>query len=581
MPRLLIKKSIDPALDHPLTAESYTIGRAPDNDIVLDGTGISRRHAVLRREGERYTIADLGSHNGIYVNNVKLQQKELKDRDQVRIGNHILVYDESGQNDILAHSAPMIAVEEDYDQLVADLASPRATLHAKPDDTGALRQTQKERETLGMLYELSRTLSSLQSVEEVSHKALEILLQSTPAERGAVFLLEDDLGNLSPAMISQRDESTENLGPVVLSKTVAERILTERIGIITADAASDPRFAHGPSVVLQGLRSIACAPLIGKGGNLGILYLENRRAVGAFTNDDLRLLCAVASQVGLSVENARFFDALKRANEGLERQVEERTAALRETELKLYRSEKMASLSRLVAGVAHEVNNPLGALKANLELLMVLFGRLATTGNRPVEEVNMLKHMVAISHESVSACARIMSVVRSLSSFARLDEAEFKVASVNEGLSAIVQLLDPSARRRVEVILDLGDVPSIPCYPALLNEAFMNLLNNACQSIKKSGQVVIQTRHKGRQVVVSIRDTGGGIEREHLDKIFDPGFTTKGVGVGIGLGLAVAYSVIREHHGTIEVESELGQGSTFTVRLPISSPAKASSQVTA
>jgi two-component system NtrC family sensor kinase len=184
--------------------------------------------------------------------------------------------------------------------------------------------------------------------------------------------------------------------------------------------------------------------------------------------------------------------------------------------------------------------------------------------------------MVGISHDSVSACARIMSVVRSLSSLARLDEADFKIASVNDGLSAVVQLLDPSARRRVEVILNLGDVPPIPCYPALLNEAFMNLLNNACQSIQKSGQVGIETRKEGESVVISIRDTGSGIEREHLDKIFDPGFTTKGVGVGVGLGLAVAYSVIKEHNGSIEAESEPGQGSTFTIRLPISPPSRPS-----
>ena len=102
----------------------------------------------------------------------------------------------------------------------------------------------------------------------------------------------------------------------------------------------------------------------------------------------------------------------------------------------------------------------------------------------------------------------------------------------------------------------------------------MNLLYNACQSVNKSGQVVIETRKEGDQVVVSIRDSGCGIEREHLDKIFDPGFTSKGVGAGVGLGLAVAYSVIKEHNGSIEVVSERGQGSTFTVRLPVSPPSQ-------
>jgi len=574
MPRLLIKRSIGPAGDHLLTAERYIVGRGPESDIVLDGLGVSRRHAVLRREGETYVVEDLGSHNGVYINNIKTQRQELRDGDRIRVGSHILAYYVEGQSDPLADSAPTIAIEQDYDRLLADLSSTAAAQLSPFDDNAALRRARNERQTLGLLFDLSRSLSSLQSVEEVSRKALEILLQSTPAERGAVFLLQGDHGNLEPVMVVNRNESQESRDPVVLSRTVSERILAERIGIITADAISDPRFAHGPSVVMQGLRSIACAPLVGKGGNRGVLYLENKRAAGAFTNDDLQLLCAVSSQVGLSVENALFFEAFKRANEDLERQVEERTAALRQAELKLYRSEKMASLSRLIAGVAHEMNSPLGALKANLELLTVLFGRLATTAQRPVDEANLVKHMVGIFHDSVSACARIMSVVRSLSSFVRLDEAEFKIASVNDGLRAVVQLLDPSARRRAEVVLRLGDVPPIPCYPALLNEAFMNLLYNACQSVNKSGQVVIETRKEGDQVVVSIRDSRCGIEREHLDKIFDPGFTSKGVGAGVGLGLAVAYSVIKEHNGSIEVVSERGQGSTFNVRLPVSPPSQ-------
>ena len=122
------------------------------------------------------------------------------------------------------------------------------------------------------------------------------------------------------------------------------------------------------------------------------------------------------------------------------------------------------------------------------------------------------------------------------------------------------------------MVLNLGDVPALPCYPALLNETFMNLLTNACQAIKGKGQVFIDTRREGDEIVISIRDTGSGIPAEHIDKIFDPGFTTKGVGVGVGLGLAVAYSMIKEHQGSIQVSSELGQGSTFTIKLPINPP---------
>ena len=117
--------------------------------------------------------------------------------------------------------------------------------------------------------------------------------------------------------------------------------------------------------------------------------------------------------------------------------------------------------------------------------------------------------------------------------------------------------------------MNLGEVPAIPCYPALLNEAFMNLLTNSCQAIPQTGQVFIETRREAEEVVISFRDTGVGIPKEHLTKIFEPGFTTRGRGVGVGLGLPIAFSVIKEHRGAIHVESEPGQGATFTIRLPI------------
>src|SRR5213592_2519782 len=288
MPRLLIKKSAGNRAEVSLSEASYTLGRSPDNAIVLDGNGVSRHHAVLRREGEGFLIEDLGSYNGVFVNNVGVRQAALKDRDQIRIGNHILIFDLTGTAASLFSSASTITVEEDYERLVADLRS-QAAPETSPN-------AQKERQTLGLLYDLGRALSSVQSLDDVSRLALHILLETTPAERGAVFLLEEE-GTLRPGMVCVRDGVDSTLGPVVLSSTVAQRILSERIGIITVDAASDQRFAHGKSV--QGLRSIACAPLIGKAGNLGILYVENNRSVGAFANDDLKLLCAVASQVGL------------------------------------------------------------------------------------------------------------------------------------------------------------------------------------------------------------------------------------------------------------------------------------------
>ncbi|MBI3665767.1 MAG: FHA domain-containing protein [Acidobacteria bacterium] len=577
MPRLLIKKPMGTVMELPLGAGNYNLGRSADNDIVLEGSLISRRHGRIMKDGESYVISDLGSHNGIFINGQKIEQAALKDKDEIRIGNYILIYHE-GAVAAAAPAVESVTVEEDYENVVANLTIVARAPAQPKEDTAIMRQMQKERRTLALLCDLSRALSTVYSLDDVSCQAIQILLETTQAERGAIFLLDGD-NTLRPTMVCERGGTASSTVPVSISSTVSNRILSERKGIITADAAEDPRFAHGQSVVLRGLRSIACAPLVGKGGNLGILYLENNRSIGAFTHDDLELLCAVASQVGLSVENAKFFEELKRYNEELEQKVEERTAALRRVELKLWQAEKTASLSRLVAGVAHEINNPLGALKANLEVLMVMAARLATGENRTEKEANLLEQAVRITQESAAACARIISVVRSLRSFARLDESAFKMASVNESLSTTAQLLDPTARQRVEVVMSLGEVPPIPCFPAMLNEAFMNLLTNACQGIQGKGRIFIETRREDQEVVISIRDTGCAIPPEHHAKIFEFGFAAKGGRVAAGLGLAVAHSVINEHKGTIRLESAGDVGNTFTIRLPITLERSAASEV--
>ena len=568
MARLLIRQQDGQATDLDLTDSSYSIGRSVENDIVLEGGRVSRRHARLQRAGDDYTVVDLGSHNGTFVNGLRLQQPAvLKPGDEIGVGPHVLIF-EPPANAATIQGPVTVSLEKDYADLLSEATSFFPKVKLTGEDTRPPEATQKEQRTLRLLFDLSNALSALYSVPEVSEKALDILLESTRAEQAAIFLL-DESRSLRLATVRVRD-APAGVRPVVeLSSTIADRILKERKGILTADAATDDRFAHGYSVVVRQLRSLACAPLLGKSGDLGILYLENNRSIGAFTREDLSLLCAVASQIGLAIENARFFDALKRTNEELEQIVEERTAALRETQVKLFQTEKMAALSRLVAGVAHEINNPLGALKSNLDLLVQMFDRVAANPERRSDQSVLFENLAGLGQTSLLACGRIASVVRSLTAFVRLDQAEFKPASLNDGIQTVLQLMGPSVRQGIRITTRLGDLPEIPCYPALLNQALMHLIENACQAIKQTGDVTIETSRQDNQVVLRIRDTGCGIPKEHLPRIFEPGFTTKGVGVGVGMGLAVVQQVIREHHGTIDVESDAGKGCLVTIRLPL------------
>jgi signal transduction histidine kinase len=168
-----------------------------------------------------------------------------------------------------------------------------------------------------------------------------------------------------------------------------------------------------------------------------------------------------------------------------------------------------------------------------------------------------------------SGTQRVTEIVRRLRSFARLDQAELKKADIHEGLEDTLALIHHELKHNIVVKREYGAVPPIPCYPGRLNQVFLNLLNNARQAIRGKGEIAIRTCVLDQRVHVAVSDTGAGISPEHLRKIFDPGFTTKGVGVGTGLGLSICYQIVRDHRGEILVESEPGKGATFTVVLPM------------
>jgi PAS domain S-box-containing protein len=269
---------------------------------------------------------------------------------------------------------------------------------------------------------------------------------------------------------------------------------------------------------------------------------------------------------------------LEQAKQDLEIIVEKRTLELRQKQVQLVQSEKMAALGHLVAGVAHEINTPLGALKSNNDLLIRALSKMRSVVEDPATPATIRDHpqlgKILASIEDLnainkSAMERIVTIVRSLRQFTRLDNAEQARVDIHEGLESTLTLVHHELKNRIEVHKDYAALPPITCYPNKINQVLMNILVNASQAIEGPGDIFVKTSRTGDNVVIEIRDTGKGIAKENLDKIFDPGFTTKGVGVGTGLGLSIVYQIIEEHNGKVEIESETGKGTTFRIVLPI------------
>lgn len=283
----------------------------------------------------------------------------------------------------------------------------------------------------------------------------------------------------------------------------------------------------------------------------------------------------------------------------LEQALEDQNRQLRETQAALVQSEKLASLGQLAAGMAHEVNNPISFVANNLSVLRREVGSvnellagyhssmkvlrefrpdLVAESERLEREHDLewiQESLPKLCESSIDGLSRVRDIVKNLRDFARLDEAELDKLDVNQALRSTADVLrHESDSRQVTVQLDCAqDLPNVNCFPVKIHQVFYSLLQNAIQASEIGGTIVVATRtDQDGRVVVEVIDHGEGIDPSVLPHIFDPFFTTKPVGSGTGLGLAVSFGVIRDHGGEIEVESELGHGSTFRVRLPLQPP---------
>ena len=273
-------------------------------------------------------------------------------------------------------------------------------------------------------------------------------------------------------------------------------------------------------------------------------------------NDEIEILDAVASQLGNAIIRAELY----RKNAQNVRELKQALDELKETQLQLINSEKMASLGQLVAGIAHEINTPVASIKANNDILTKLVSQ--------IENDDIKQMFDQINNIDKEAIDRISKIVVSLKKFVRLDEAELQEADINKEMDLTLEIIRHETKNKVEIEKHYGDIPLIKCYPNMLNQVFTNILINACQAIETTGKITISTDVRDNMLEVKIKDNGKGIPKENLTKIFTAGYTTKGVGVGTGLGLAISQKIIDKHNGKIRAISELGVGSEFIITLP-------------
>ena len=309
----------------------------------------------------------------------------------------------------------------------------------------------------------------------------------------------------------------------------------------------------------------------------------------------------VLARVRSQLENKRARDWMVNKNQVLEAEVARRVAIQRELQLKLLQADKLAAIGLLSAGVAHEINNPVGFVSANLGTLRDYMGCLMDIAalcddalrHEPDTEVfrqNMwrlrqklqdadfdfirqdLPHLL---DESAGGLDRIKKIVGDLKNFAHADDDEWQLADINANLESTLNLARNEIKYKAKVNVDYGALPPVRCHPGRINQVLLNLLVNAAQAIDKSGEIGIKTWLKDDEVCVAITDSGCGISEDAMGRIFEPFYTTKPIGKGTGLGLSLAFGIVRGHGGRIEVASTVGERTCFTVVLPVAGPTAA------
>jgi len=302
-------------------------------------------------------------------------------------------------------------------------------------------------------------------------------------------------------------------------------------------------------------------------GRLTFALEEMRRA--------LREKLRSTEEVNLDLERAvqrRTADLAKK-----NRELAEALDKLTRAQDQLVRSEKMASIGQLVAGIAHEINTPIGAVNSMHDTLFRTLERMKGFIQQELPEdckqfpkLEAAFKLIDDSNSVIkSGTERVMNIVTRLRSFARLDEADLKTVDIHEGIEDTLVLIHHELKHNITVVKNYGNVPPISCFPSQLNQVFLNLLVNSKQAIKDKGTITITTFLKNKKVHIKFSDDGVGIPPESVSQIFDPGYTTKGIGVGTGLGLSISYNIIQSHRGEIKVSSELGKGTEFLIVLPM------------
>jgi len=419
--------------------------------------------------------------------------------------------------------------------------------------------------------EISEAMVSMLSLNEISERLLLAVTDTMGVERAMVLLMDDEERTLRPTAWRGDWDAEHRDFVLPVDHPIGKHLWMRRQELSRADFddAADAETREQCWDVFDFLEVRLLVPVLFGVDLLGVIAVGAKLSGERLGPDDRQLLRTLANQSAIAIENAQAFDEIAKLNETLEARVEERTRELKDTQAQLMQSEKMRSLGQLVAGVAHELNNPISFVHANLQLIDGFIEKLEAAQERgePTDRPReAIQKLLARSREGTE---RVKGIVLNLRAFSRMDQAELSDANLNEEIERTLGLMEPRLKGGIGVETDFGELPPVRCYPAQLNQVFMNLVMNSCDALEGKGTIRVSTRPSEAGVTIEIADDGPGIPPQVRERIFEPFFTTKPVGQGTGLGLSISHGIVERHGGTLEVDSPPSGGARFRIDLPL------------
>lgn len=559
MARLIVIKGPDEGRQFELPADgAVSIGRDRTSRVVLHDTEVSRKHAEIAVQDDSYKLRDVGSANGTHVNSQQIREAALQPGDHIAIGQSILVFSSARTErpsgiSAIANQIRLITRkdEEVPSAIVKTVAEDEGSrILARPEQAGT--QWLKTRlASLSVMYETTQAVSHILDLDQLLDRILELIFNSIPADHGCVMLRGPDTGEFEPIAVRFRDGANPQ-EKMTVSRTIMDWVLEHKQGVLISDAARDDRFASGQSIKRFNIREVVCVPMKGRHETHGVLFLDTvtstKRMVeegkeeltARLTEEHLSLAIAIAHQAALAVEETRYHQAM-------------------------VQGERLAAIGQTIAALSHHIKNIMQGIVFGSDMV-----RAAMTDH----DDNMLQRGWRLVEKNQS---KIHDLVMDMLSFSKEREPAIESTDLNKVVEEVVEVIRGRAEEK-SVRLDVRLSPTLPLVPSDpdgVHKAVLNIMSNALDAVegREDPYVGVQTLLEpgGQWARIVILDHGPGIPPDQLGEIFKPFISTKG-SRGTGLGLPVSRKIFREHGGDVTVESKVGKGSKFIMRLPMRSP---------